>query len=472
MIPTLTPTLQAIFLSFSSCFTAPGLANFSSLVTGIILCQGRHTITRVIQASGDLAGGKHHSAFYDFLSQGRWVVDELGSVLLTLLLPFLDSEVVAPVDDTLCKKGGPHFWGAGMHHDASRSTYGRLTTAGRRVAFAFGHNWVVLAVWVRCPWERDRGLAVPILFRLCRSKKLSSAKEYRKRTELAADMIEIVAAWLPEDRILHVVVDREYASSTVILRLPEGVRLSGSLNMDAALYAEPGEYNGKGRPRIRGKRLPSPAKLAASRAKSSPWKSLTLLLYGKRVKLLVKTRECLWNKISKKGPVRVFVTRDPKGRFEDRAYLCTDPSISAEEFFTAYMKRWTIEAVFRNAKQSMGIGDPQNGWWRGAKPAKKRAGPNAKGDRGKQAVERTLPLFLIAYGITLLWYLRHGKPQEDVALAMAEAPWYAHKRRPSFQDMLAALRQQLWALAPLSRGRSQGTRSESPSGLPRWFLAS
>jgi len=472
LVPTLTPTLQAIFLSFSSCFTAPGLANFSCLVAGIIRCQGRHTITRVIQASGDLAGGKHHSAFYDFLGKGRWAADELGRVLLTLLVPFLDSEIVAPLDDTLCKKGGPHFWGAGMHRDANRSTYGKQTSGDNQVAFAFGHNWVVLAVWVPCPWDRGRGLAVPILFRLCRSKKLTPASEYRKRTELAADMIEILDAWLPASRTLHVLVDREYASSTVILRLPEGVRLSGSLNMDAALYAEPGEYNGKGRPRIRGRRLPSPALLAKSRAKSSPWESLTLSLYGKRVKLLVKTRACLWFKIANRGAVRVFVTRDPRGKFEDRAYLCTDPSISAEEFLMAYVKRWTVEVAFRNAKQSMGIADPQNGWWRGAKPAKKRAGPNAKGDRGRRAVERTLPLFFIAYGITLLWYLRHGKPQEDVALAMATAPWYGHKRWPSFQDMLAALRQQLWASAPLSRSRSQGARSKSPPGLPRWLLAS
>ena len=472
MIPTLTPTLQTIFLSFSSCFTAPGLANFSCLVTGVILCQGRHTITRVIQAAGDLAGDKHHSTFYDFLGEGRWVVDELGRVLLTLLLPFLGPEIVAPVDDTLCKRGGPHFWGAAMHHDASRSTYGRHTSAGGKAAFAFGHNWVVLAVWVSCPWDRDRGLAVPILFRLYRGKKRCPVSEYRKRTDLAADMIEVLASWLSGNRILHVVADREYASKTVIARLPAGVRLSGSLNMDAALYASPGKYRGNGRPRVRGKRLPSPAKLAKSKAKSARWKSLTLSLYGKRVELLVKTQACLWNKIAKSGLLRVFVTRDPKGNFEDRAYLCTDPSISAEEFLAAFAKRWTVEVAFRNAKQSMGIGDPQNGWWRGKKPAKKRAGPNAKGKRGKRAAERTLPLFFLAYGITLLWYLRHGKPQEDVALATAEAPWYRHKRQPSFSDMLAALRRELWAPRLFSGGRPEGAQPETPPVLPRWLLAS
>ncbi len=58
-----------------------------------------------------------------------------------------------------------HLWG-GVQHDAVRSTYGRFTSAGRHVALSFGHNWVVVSVWVPLPWAEDRGLAVPVLFRL------------------------------------------------------------------------------------------------------------------------------------------------------------------------------------------------------------------------------------------------------------------------------------------------------------------
>ncbi len=103
--------------------------------------------------------------------------------------------------------------------------------------------------------------------------------------------------------------------------------------------------------------------------------------------------------------------------------------------------------------------------------AKKKAGPNARGNRGRLAVERTAPICFLAYGITVVWYLRHGKPQEDVARAMAEAPWYTHKRQPSFSDMLAALRRQLWA-SRLSDEAQLEPGSSRTLELPGWLLAS
>jgi len=67
IIPT---SLQALLLSFNGCFTQSGFGNFVVLVTGWISCPGRHSISRVIQAGSSLAGGKHHSACYRFLSAG------------------------------------------------------------------------------------------------------------------------------------------------------------------------------------------------------------------------------------------------------------------------------------------------------------------------------------------------------------------------------------------------------------------
>ena len=72
-----------------------------------------------------------------------------------------------------------------MHHDASQSTYGRFTSAGRFVSFAFGHSWVIVAIWVPMPWNKAKGLAIPVLFRIYRAKKRCPKGQYRKRTELA-----------------------------------------------------------------------------------------------------------------------------------------------------------------------------------------------------------------------------------------------------------------------------------------------
>ncbi len=477
MTSSIPSTVLNILLSFRPCFSAPTSLNFAALIVGWILCQGRHSISRVIQAAGDLTGGKDHSAMYRFFSRAKWAPDAVGKVLFRLFLPLVGEEVLAIVDDTLCRKSGPHLWGAGMHHDARESTYGRFTSAAAHVAFAFGHSWVVFAIWVPLPWGKDRGMAIPVIFRLYRSKKLAPASLYRKRTELAAEMIKILAEWIPAGHTLHLLGDSEYSSKPVVRDLPNSIHFTGSMPMNAALFAPAPKYRGKGRPRKKGKRLPSPEKLAKSKAKSKKWKRVKLTIYGKEVELLLKTMVCLWYTAAGTRLVRVVVTRSLKGGLTDRAFFSTDVSLTAEEVLVQYARRWTLEVAFRNAKQLLRVEDPQNGWWRRKhrtrKPGK-RAGPHPRGNRGRKAVERTLPFSFFVYGIVVLWYLRHGNPAEDVARAKAEAPWYLHKRDPSFEDMLAALRRELWALRLFEGGFFKGGRPKLTGLrelLPRWLLA-
>jgi len=50
---------------------------------------------------------------------------------------------------------------------------------------------------------------------------------------------------------------------------------------------------------------------------------------------------------------------------------------------------------------------------------------------------------MIAYGFVVLWYLKHGNPDEDVRRARQLAPWYTQKWAVSFRDMLEAFRRQM-----------------------------
>ena len=72
----------------------------------------------------------------------------------------------------------------------------------------------------------------------------------------------------------------------------------------------------------------------------------------------------MWYTVAGIRLVHMVVTQDPKGRLESRAYFCTNPSIYVEDILINYARRWTLEVAFRNAKQAMGLQDPQNGWWR------------------------------------------------------------------------------------------------------------
>lgn len=466
-------TLAALLTEFQTCFTKPSYNTFVAMATGWITCQGRHHISRVIQAAGDLVQGKDHSTFYRFFSRGAWSADSLGQVLFRLLLPYLPTRVTLAVDDTLCHKTGPHLFGGYMHYDASKSTYGHRSSKGGKSFFAFGHNWVVLAIWIPLPWDSSRGLALPVLFRLYRGKKRCPKKRYRKRTELARERIDLMISWLPDDRELQVVGDSEYACRTVVRGLPRNVFFTGPLPMNAAVYDRPvRKQKGRGRPRVKGKRLDSPLQLLRNR--SIPWKKVKVSIYGREVSILTKKQSCMW--YSAAGPVwgKLVITRDPKGRVNARAYFTTDAKASTRKILQRYSRRWEIEVTFRNAKQIVGLEDPQNGWWR-ARPetprSKKRPGPNPHPTRGEKTIIHTMSLALTAYALIVLWYFKHGDPDSDVAEARAETPWYRHKKDPSLADMVASVRREIWSSREFPDDPPSGrVRKKTRERWPRWLL--
>lgn len=468
---TIPSTFQVIFSSFAVVFTTPSFENFVTLATGWMLSTGRHTISGVLRSGSAPGRNKHFSSLYRFFSRAVWDTDVLGEVLFHLLLPLSGKQVLAAVDDTLCRRSGPHFWGAGMHHDPLRSTYGRGTSASRWFAMAFGHNWVVLAVWVPLPWARMRGVAVPVLWRLYRSKKRCPASQYRKRTELAREMIDVVAGWLPEDRRLTVVGDGEYACKTVLRHLPEGVDFTGPMVMDAAFYDVPRTQPRRGR-RLKGKRLPSPQKLA--RMKSVRWETITPAIYGREVPVMVKELVGMWYGVTHTRLVRMVVTRDPAGRIEDRAYFTTDPDLTAEEILGGFSRRWSLEVTFRDAKQNLGLEDPQNGWWRRRKRIRRRRkkpGPQPKGRHGEKAVRHTVPFTFCVYGLVIIWYFRHGNVRQDVERVRKLSPWYRHKKEPSFADMLAAVRRELWKARIMAYPSLRRVGYNIRRLIPEWLAA-
>jgi hypothetical protein len=473
MDSTISSTFQTLFLQFQPVFTAPSFPNFVTLVTGWILCPGRHTISRVIQHSSGPARKKHYSTLYRFLSRAVWVTDALGEVLVSLILPLIRGVIYVLADDTLCRKSGPHLWGAAMHHDPLTSTYGRGTSRGRKVSFAYGHNWVILSLWVPLPWNPERGLAIPVIFRLYRSKKRCPKPEYRKRTELAREMIDLLASWIPESKKLVVVADSEYACKTLVRSLPARIEFIGPMPMDAAFYDVPGPQMGRGRRAKKGKRLPSPKQLAED--SSVPWKLVTLPIYGRKVQAKVKTQVGLWYTVAGTRLGRMVLTRDPKGRIDDRAYFATNPDFTIEEMTQGFSRRWAQEVLHRDTKQALGLEDPQNGWWRrphGKRAAKKIPGPQPHATRGSDAVNHTVPLAFAAYGMVVLWYLKHGSIPQDVRRVRTQAPWYRQKKEPSFADMLHAARIELWTSRFSAHPLLRTVSSKIHRVLPPWLLAS
>jgi len=227
------------------------MVSFVTLMSGWVLNLRCHTVTETVRAAGAV-GTKHISSFHRFFSQGRWMTDTLGLVLVHAIDRLVDSDaaLVVPVDDTLGRHTGKAISGASMHRDPLLST-------GRRLFFHWGDVWVVLSINVPA---FGKTWALPVLFRLYRSKKRCKAdkKPYRKTTELARELVELLAKTLPHRRIV-VLGDAAYTNRALIRKRPVNVHFIGRSRLDAALYAPaPKPRKGQmGRPRVRGARLPA-----------------------------------------------------------------------------------------------------------------------------------------------------------------------------------------------------------------------
>ncbi len=417
-------TMEASILQFASCFTQPSFQTFGVIVAGWLLGQGRRVVTRILRAGGGLEI-KSFSCYHRFFSQARWSPDEIGRVLLGWVLKFIppNAPIVAAVDDTLNRKTGRHIWAAAMHHDPLLST-------ARRVFFSFGHNFVVLSVQVRFPFAPHKVWSLPILIRLYRGKQKKGKprgerkaigqappSEYRTRPQLAAEMIALLASWLPE-RTIQVLGDSEYAGQSISRHLSPNVHLTSRMVMNAALYDLPPKHpkNQRGAPRKKGKRLESPVQLAASR--NVRWTKTKATLYDRRVRVWYKTCVALWYNSAGARPLRIVVVRDPSGRRKDDCFFTTDLTQSAKAVLELFALRWPLEVTFYNAKQFLGLEDPQN--------------------RTPKAVQRTAPLALYLHDLVILWFAEHG--HFDAQAYRRTHPWYVHKRTPSFADMLVCLK--------------------------------
>lgn len=426
LVRSFAPLLSA----FESCFTQPSFRSFWALACAWILCSGRRSLTRIIQ-SAQLVHLKHYCSFHRFFSQARWNLDDLGHCVLQLLLPFCSEILVGAVDDTLARKSGRHIWGADMHHDPLRS-------GPHRPFFSFSHNWVVFSLQVCFPFAPQKVWAIPILVRLYRKRKThklapgprgklerkqtgqASDQQYRTRPELAREMIQLVAQWVPQRKI-RVVGDSEYAGGTISRHLPARVTLISRMQMDAALYESvPERKTRRGRPRKKGARLLSPLEMAQD--PRSDWTKMTVRLYGRSAKVWYKATTALWYSSAGQKLLGIVLVRDPRGRRRDDCFFSTDPTMTPTDILETFSLRWPLEVCFRDVKQFLGFEDPQN--------------------RVAKATQRTAPLVFYIYDLVLLWYAQSSHPLAKQPLL--QRLWYPQKTGVSFEDILRGLRHATW----------------------------
>lgn len=446
----MTLTILPLIARFRTAFSAPSFANFQFLMLAWLMNPERGWITNCLRAflhmpdlypshDGKL---KHFSCFYRLFTRACWELDRLGQLMAAGFEDWLPDTLTVIIDDTLCRRGGPMILGGGVHHDPLETTY-RNGKASK--GFSFGLNFVLLALWIPVPFVHAKGVAVPVLFRLYRSKKTCPTDRYRKRTELAAGMLAVVRNWWPKRRI-EISVDDEYACKTVLGALDDKMRLYGPMRMDAALYQpHRPEYAGMGRPSVWGDRLLSPRQMAED--DSDRWEQQTLWMYGQKVSLQVKVCHARWKSAGSDTVLTIIVTRDPTGVYEDQCFFVTAARADVQQVITGICRRWTLEVTIRDSKQLLHVEQIQNGFIHRTAPAKthrkERPGPQAPPEADPKASRRTVPFFMLGYGFVVRWYLEHGDPKRDLTWARFIAPWWPDKATISFNDMLQAFRRQM-----------------------------
>lgn len=394
---------EAFLGACAAAFTRPAFLLFWTLVSVWVLCPGRRTVTRMIGVA-DPEEAHAHDAYHRFLRAGAWMMNALWRALVELLVPRLVPAGVLRVDldDTLFHKAGRKIEGAGTFRDPIRST-------ARNVVYALGLNVVVLTVRITPPWGGEP-LGLPVNARLYR-------KGGPSHLALGTAMLQELATWLP-DRDFALTCDGAYAAlAGEALPRPH---VTSRMRRDAALYAPPPprKRGQRGRPRKRGRRLPSPEHLA--RRARCGWVSTTIDVRGKSIERRLLCRPVLWYHVCPNRLVLLVIVRDPLGKQPDDFFFTTDLSAGAAAVASQYSGRWSIEDTFRSVKQTLGGEDPQT--W-------KAQGP-----------ERAAALSFWIYAAVWLWYLTvYGtKP------SWPTMPWYPKKATPSFADALAALRRALW----------------------------
>jgi len=409
---------QELLANFSCAFSTPTRYSLCAITLGWILCSRKRTMTGMIRAAGTHAP-KSHDAYQGVFSKAKWDMDTLWELLGGILCNLLpkDKPILLVGDDSLIKHSGRKIWGAGLYRDAVRSSK-------KYPAYAWGLHGVVLTLVIELPFLSGHRLALPIMARLnpkapsSKKKGRGSAKKHTT-VSLMSEMIHRIATRMPERRFV-VCGDGAYAS--VAKQLPDNVQLVSRIRKDAALFAPPPPKKTRkpGRPRKRGKRLPSPKEMAPADPKN--WLLLKVNLYGKIVRRQVFQLQALWYEVSPNRPVHIVIVRDPQSRCPDEFFFTTDLALSAAEIIDIYTGRWPIEVVFRESKQYLGIQDSQA--------------------RKQQAVLRTTPFCLWLNSLIKVWFILENKNKKMVV--PKHDPWYPSKTTISFQDMLKALRRTFW----------------------------
>ena len=182
----------------------------------------------------------------------------------------------------------------------------------------------------------------------------------------------------------------------------------------------------KGRPPIKGRKLPKPEQLVRRRKLTAA----TVSWYGggnRRVELTSDTG--LWYKAGTGVvPIRWVFVRDVEGTHRDEYFYSTDTTLSAEQITSWFTARWPIETTFQEVRAHLGFETPRQ--------------------YVAKSVLRTAPCLLGLFTVICLVFAEHTRRHR---IRVHQTPWYI-KAEPTFSDAIATVRRLFWQRSIFSKG--------------------
>lgn len=405
-----------ILLLFAGQFSAPVWRHAQILLTGAILVRGQRTVASVLRVMG-LSAEPDFENYHRVLNRAVYSMMGLSRILVRLLIQvFVPSgEIVMGGDETIERRRGNQIEAKGIYRDPIRSSKSHMVKAS-------GLRWVTVMLLTHIPFAQHVW-ALPVMTILAPSERYFErrGRQHRKLTDVMRLVLWQIRRWLPDRKIIFV-ADSTYAVLTLLDHARRlDITMVTRFRMDAGLYdpAPKPKLKQNGRPRKKGNRLPTLIQVAADPA--TLWTThIVRHWYGEAKRdIQITSGTAVWFHAGMPVvPLRWVIVRDPRGRFETQALLCTDPTATAIQIVEWFIQRWQMEVTHREVREHLGV-ETQRQW-------------------SDKAIARTTPFLFGVFSIITI--LVHRCPQ---FVSLRKAAWY-DKPRPTFSDAIAAVRYRLW----------------------------
>ena len=374
--------LDMVLYQFRSLFGSQNFSLFCAYVYGVILCEGRHSVTQIYRACGSEVS---YWSLVKFLSRGKWDWQKVSRCLIRIILVYVPNRLYLYDHTYAVKTGKKQF---GLHFFRN---YRYVTGNTNQSKFHWGHQFAGLGI---LGLTKTGSFLFPVWVRLLHGGSDDALTAFKSAIGL-----------LPKGLI---VFDRGFNNRKYFKALiDKGHHLLCRVRKNAAFYyPAPQKPEGQpGRQAIYGKR--ADFKHWHYDAVYVPDLDKTYQLAHR----VVRTKMC-------PEPVHLVVIRTKPVKSQPHRYFLvftTDLTLSVEKIVYDYTLRWKIETGFRDCKQSFGFDHYRT--------------------RSKKAIQRCVTLSFIAASLTQLMALpaflkAHKQTQTHLQDALQEMNihWYHPKR--------------------------------------------